>query len=241
MKIRNTVRVHVLGAAALGAWFANPAAFAASAPVTVNPGDAGVAIPSYLGSAPSYTLLGTPDIQSAMSGSTLFGFDEVAFKSSMLDPYGPNAVSFAFAVASSSSGPLTLTMTGFTGYATQLETCDPLAITANQNCAGTSAGTVSRSSDGSTLNFASMGLTATTISGHTMNLTNIYGIFTNATSSTDPGVQVCDPSVSATTCYSFPLLGPAGATTSSVPEPASFALLGLGLIGIGFMRRKRAI
>ena len=240
MKIRNTVRVHVLGAAALGAWFANPAAFAA--PVTVNPGDASVAIPSYSGSVPPYTLLGTTGIQSASSGSTLFGFAEVAFKSSTLDPYGPNAVSFAFAVASSSSGPLTLTMTGFTGYATQLETCDPLAITASQTCLGTGAGTVSRSADGSTLLFYSMGLSPATFNGFPANVSNIYGIFTNATSFTDPSVQVCDPSVSATTCGGFPLLGPAGATTtSSVPEPATFALLGLGLVGIGFMRRKRAI
>ena len=237
MKIRNIVRVHVIGAAALGAWFANPAAFAA--PVTVNPGDSNVAIPSYSGSLPGYTLLGTTGIQSAINGSTVFGFDEVAFTSSTLDPFGPNAVSFAFAVASNSSGPLTLTMSGFTGYATQIEACDPLRLTTGVGCNGTGTGTVSRSTDGSTLNFYSMGLSSATFNGFPANVSNIYGIFTNASGFTDPGVQVCD---SADICADIHTLGPTGATaTSSVPEPASFALLGIGLVGIGFMRRKRAI
>ena len=240
MKIRNIVRAHVIGAAALGAWFANPAAFAD--PVTVNPGDSNVTIPNYTGGTPSYTQLGTPDFQSAIistSGgpSTTINFVEVAFTSSTIDPYGPNAVSFVVGVMSSSSDSLTLSMPGFTGYATQLETCAFSGLTGSiSNCAGTGAGTVSRSGDGSTLTFDSMGLSL--VNGTSVYASNVYGIFTNATSFTDPAGEVC---VSSDNCFVFATLGPSGPTTSSVPEPASFALLGLGLIGIGFMRRKRAI
>ncbi|HUY83890.1 MAG TPA: PEP-CTERM sorting domain-containing protein [Steroidobacteraceae bacterium] len=242
MDIQNTIRSRVFVAMALAASVAIPVALAS--PVTVNPGDSNLAIPTYSGSVPSYTLLGTTGIQTASSGvGTLFGFDEIAFKSSTLDPYGPNAVSFAFVVASTASGPLTLSMTGFTGYSTQVEACDPLAIVAGQSCSGPGAGTVSRTAGGSTLNFGSMGLTAATFDGFSANVSNIYGIFTNASGVNDPGAQVCLPSASVATCASFSSLGLTGSTTTSVPEPSTLALFGFGLagIGFGFMRRKRAI
>ncbi len=76
-------------------------------------------------------------------------------------------------------------------------------------------------------------------------MTNPVAIFTNASSWVDPTVTVTDDGVSAT----FTGLAPAGTAsggggngggggTTGVPEPATFGLFGLGMLGT-FLRRRR--
>ncbi len=237
MDIRNITRSRLLGAVVLASLVA-PVALAS--PVNVNPGDTNLSVPTYFGAVPNYSVIGTTGVLSAYSGNVLFAFDEIAFRSPALNP---NGVSFAFAVASSAPGPLSLSMSGFGGYTTQVEACDPLSVISTQTCSGTSTGTVSRSTDGGTLTFNSMTLSSATYGGISGNFSNVYGIFTNATTFVDPSAQACVTAESgAQICGSFSSLGPSGGTTTpSVPEPATWSLLGIGLAGIGFLRRKRSV
>jgi hypothetical protein len=96
---------------------------------------------------------------------------------------------------------------------------------------------VSRSpGHGEKLMFASLGTTSVTPPGGSMpvNATNLYGIFTDASDFTHAPVQVTDDG----TNFSFNGFAPSG--TTGVPEPATLAVFGLGLVGVGLSRRRLA-
>jgi hypothetical protein len=240
----------ILTAVAAGITAAMISAGAWSQPVTVNPGDNNVTIPTYTGAVPTYTVLATTGIQSdtVLIGTTpvLIAFDEYAVTTSL----NPAGVTFAFAIATTNNpASLSASLPGFTLNAgtltTSVEGCNPFVAAAT--VCGPATGFASRTTGaGSTLSFSSLGTSLTSVPPiGSAYVTNPIAIFTNASSWVDPTVTVTDDGVVA----AFSGIGPAGTAsggggggggTTGVPEPATFGLFGLGMLGT-FLRRRRSL
>jgi len=225
------MKARTLALAALGA----AATIAHATPTSLAPGDTGVPVPAYAstGMTPTVEVLANTGVQTASVGSTTVSFDEVAVNTSL----NPAGVVFAFAVATSNvPTELSAGLAGFSGFSTAVESCDPIAL-ANASVCGTATGSAARSTGmGDVVTFSGMGTTAVTLPPvGTVNLSNAYGVFTNARSFTDPSVTITDDGQT----FVFEGLGPSTGP-SSVPEPGTLALLALGLAAVAGLRRRRA-
>ena len=205
---------------------------AAATPVSLVPGDSGIAVPTYTGTGtPSITVLANTGVQSATVGDVTVQFEEVVARTSL----NPGGVSFAFDItASNAPTALSAALPGFSGFTTQVESCDPFAL-GNASVCGTSTGSAARSTGmGDLVTFSSIGTTPVSIpGGGTLSLTNVYGVFTNAPAFIDPTITVEDDG------STFSFRGFAPSASASVPEPGMLPLLALGFLSMALAASHR--
>jgi hypothetical protein len=206
------------------------ASLAWSAPAVLAPGDSGVPIPTFSGSAPTVTELFDTKGNLTENGMTI-SFEEFALSTSL----NPSGVTFGFAItASNNPTSLSASLGGFGGFMTSVESCDPFS----QSVAVCSmqTGMAARSSGmGDTLTFSALGTTPVSLPVQPpLFASNLYGVFTNAPGFTTPTMFTVSDNG---TTFTFNGVGPSA--SSAVPEPATLALLSLGLLGIAAAQRRQ--
>lgn len=224
-------RTFAMIASTLTAAVVSPLAWPAPGPLA--PGATVSPVPAYDSTTiPTADILFSTGQQASEQNGMTVQFEEDAIKTNL----NPAGVSFAF-VIQTSNNPTSLSamLPGFglqvagAPLMTSVESCDPFG---SSTVCGTATGSATRSSgSGDTITFSSLGTTAVALPGTpTVYITNVYGIFTNAPHFTDPMVSVVDDG----TTFTF-----RGVAPSTVPEPATLTLLGVGLIGAALARRRR--